>query len=236
MSSESNLPKLERRLREKNEGGSRGRGRWWALGSLLAYWLWRRWQPGGGEKRPSPGVDEESLEKGHEPDIQSARGIVYAGLGLAVSIGMILLVLWGFFALLRDEPGITPSPFASYEHIPPRPRLQEDPALDLQAMHQQENERLYSYGWVDRQQELVHIPIERAMQLVVERGLPVRDTMAFVARRDSMMIPTESGFRLVRRGPPPFQAPPYLGSSPEPFTTQPGFHRFLDPEQTLREE
>lgn len=235
MSSESNLPELERRLKERKRGGSRGR-KWWALGSLLAYWLWRRWQPKEKERESPSRVDKGSLKKGHEPDIRNARGIVYAGLGLAVSIGVILLLLWGFFAMLRDEPGVIPSPFASYEHIPPRPRLQEDPSVDLQALHQQENERLYSYGWVNRQEEIVHIPIERAMQLVVERGLPVRDTAVFVGWRDTMMVPTESGFTLFRRGPPSFEAPPYLGSSPEPFTTQPGFKRFLDPEQELREE
>jgi len=33
---------------------------------------------------------------------------------------------------------------------------------------------LYSYGWVDEKAGTVHIPIERAMDLIVQRGLPVR--------------------------------------------------------------
>ncbi len=33
---------------------------------------------------------------------------------------------------------------------------------------------LYSYGWVDEKAGTVRIPIERAMDLIVQRGLPVR--------------------------------------------------------------
>lgn len=34
----------------------------------------------------------------------------------------------------------------------------------------QKRERLESYGWVDSEKTQVHIPIERAMKLAVERG------------------------------------------------------------------
>ena len=37
-----------------------------------------------------------------------------------------------------------------------------------------EDNELYSYGWVDEKAGTVHIPIDRAMELLVERGLPVR--------------------------------------------------------------
>ncbi|MGA8066058.1 MAG: hypothetical protein WCA47_01905, partial [Terriglobales bacterium] len=36
----------------------------------------------------------------------------------------------------------------------------------------QENQ-LHSYGWVDEKAGVAHIPIERAMELTVQRGLPV---------------------------------------------------------------
>jgi hypothetical protein len=54
----------------------------------------------------------------------------------------------------------------------PSPRLQVDPRQDLAAWRRAENERLSSYGWVDRDQKVVHIPIDRAIAVIAERGLP----------------------------------------------------------------
>jgi hypothetical protein len=55
--------------------------------------------------------------------------------------------------------------------IPP-PRLQIDPAQDLARLQHNEREHLSSYGWVDRSASTVRLPVERAMSLTVERGLP----------------------------------------------------------------
>jgi hypothetical protein len=54
----------------------------------------------------------------------------------------------------------------------PTPRLQVDPARDLAALRETEQRRLSSYGWVDHRRTTIHIPIERAMSLIGERGLP----------------------------------------------------------------
>ena len=50
----------------------------------------------------------------------------------------------------------------------PEPRLQLDEPADLRALREREAQHLNSYGWVDRASGTVHIPIERAMQLVLE--------------------------------------------------------------------
>jgi hypothetical protein len=36
-----------------------------------------------------------------------------------------------------------------------------------------QEDQLNSYGWVDEKADVAHIPIERAMELTVQRGLPV---------------------------------------------------------------
>ena len=54
----------------------------------------------------------------------------------------------------------------------PSPRLQVDPADDLAALRRAEDERLSSYGWIDRDRTTLHIPIDRAMALTAQRGLP----------------------------------------------------------------
>ena len=53
--------------------------------------------------------------------------------------------------------------------VPPEPRLQIDPAMDFQEYLRQQHEILNSYAWTARAEGKVRIPIERAMELVVER-------------------------------------------------------------------
>ncbi len=55
--------------------------------------------------------------------------------------------------------------------LPPMPRLQADPTVDISVFRRQEERLLHSYGWQDREAGTVRIPIEEAMRLSVERGL-----------------------------------------------------------------
>ena len=54
----------------------------------------------------------------------------------------------------------------------PQPRLQVNPEADLRKSRAFAAARLNSYGWIDRNEGVAHIPIERAMQWTIERGLP----------------------------------------------------------------
>jgi hypothetical protein len=54
----------------------------------------------------------------------------------------------------------------------PAPVLQISPTQDLASFRREEEARLSSYGWIDRDHKSVRIPIERAKQLILERGLP----------------------------------------------------------------
>jgi len=53
----------------------------------------------------------------------------------------------------------------------PQPRLQIDAQSELVQMQARDRERLNSYAWIDRETGTVRIPIERAMDLVAERGV-----------------------------------------------------------------
>jgi hypothetical protein len=56
----------------------------------------------------------------------------------------------------------------------PTPRLQNDDGnQDVADLHAREDLLLEHYSWVDRSQGKVRIPIERAMELIAQRGLPV---------------------------------------------------------------
>jgi hypothetical protein len=56
----------------------------------------------------------------------------------------------------------------------PEPRLEDKEFAKLREFREGEEEKLYTYGWVDQSAGTVHIPIERAMQLIVERGFPTQ--------------------------------------------------------------
>jgi hypothetical protein len=55
----------------------------------------------------------------------------------------------------------------------PDPRLEEDEVGQLNSIRLAEEKTLNSYGWVDEKAGMARIPITRAMELVVQRGLPV---------------------------------------------------------------
>ena len=56
----------------------------------------------------------------------------------------------------------------------PTPRLQTDDGnQDVADMHERESLLLEHYSWVDQSKGVVRIPIDRAMELIAQRGLPV---------------------------------------------------------------
>ena len=73
----------------------------------------------------------------------------------------------------------------------PEPQLEKTPIPDLKAIREAEDQVLNTYGWVDRQKGIVRIPIAKAMDMVVAKGLPVRS--AAPPDPDTVSVPTESG-------------------------------------------
>jgi len=56
----------------------------------------------------------------------------------------------------------------------PAPQLEIDERSQLDKIRIDEEETLSSYDWVDQKAGTVRIPIDRAMDLLAQRGLPVR--------------------------------------------------------------
>jgi hypothetical protein len=74
--------------------------------------------------------------------------------------------------LAASETNRTPaSPFANVREIPPGPVLQVTPREDLQQTLTRQRLKLETYGWENRQAGTVRIPIERAMELLLQNGM-----------------------------------------------------------------
>lgn len=126
----------------------------------------------------TPPVNERGRQR-HEGRDVTIKPIVTLGVGLIViTLGVLLLMdrMFDAFAVRRARQDTPPSPLAKTLRRFPEPHLQIKPAQELQQLRTEEDDVLSSYAWVDRANGIVRIPIERAMDLLVERGLPARDT------------------------------------------------------------
>ncbi len=103
------------------------------------------------------------------------RSLVLFGVGLFVVLFATLVSMAKLFNYFTTSQPLGPpaSPFANARALPPQPRLQVEPHEDLQRYRESEVELLHSYGWIDQKAGVVRIPIERAMDLIAQRGLPV---------------------------------------------------------------
>ena len=56
----------------------------------------------------------------------------------------------------------------------PAPQLEINERTELNNERLREENTLSTYGWIDQKAGTVRIPIDRAMELVAQRGMPVR--------------------------------------------------------------
>jgi hypothetical protein len=132
-----------------------------------------------------PAAAEHEVE--HERGDINVRGVLGFGAGLAICTALVCLVLYGAFKVLVNT--FTSKPVTQTSMVGtrepqdasaalarstfPEPRLQTDYFGDLGKVREQWDQRLHRYG-VDEKTGKVYIPIERAMQLTLQRGLPAR--------------------------------------------------------------
>jgi hypothetical protein len=114
---------------------------------------------------------------GRETSDVSIRGIVRFGIGLGVATVLIVVGMWVLFRILqrreaRVDAPVPPMVAASLRRTPPEPRLEPNPLEPRRRMQAREDAVLSTYGWVDRDTGVARIPIGRAMELLVEKGLP----------------------------------------------------------------
>jgi hypothetical protein len=127
----------------------------------------------------------------HEESDVSIRPIAWFMAWLVIATAVVMLLMIGLYRYLDNRANKQDererSPLASERNpIPPQPVLQlgpESPGLtrfdpaktnptsEVDSMHEQENLKLDHYAWVDQSKGIVCLPIERAKELALERGV-----------------------------------------------------------------
>jgi hypothetical protein len=115
---------------------------------------------------------------GYEPRDANIKGLLEFAFWLAVLLAVTLVGMrWTFHYLSKVAPlGQTASPLVEpgQQQLPPNPRLQVHPHQELVEYCEYQQKMTSSYGWVNRETGVVRVPIDRAMDLILQKGLPAR--------------------------------------------------------------
>lgn len=118
--------------------------------------------------------EQNEASPGYETRDANTFGVLGFLVVLATVIVAVLLLTWGLFWQFgaSERNRATASPFSNVRELPTGPLLQVTPREDLQQTLARQQSKLDTYGWENRQAGTVRIPIERAMELLLQRGLP----------------------------------------------------------------
>ena len=119
---------------------------------------------------------QDGQREGYERSDADVRSLLKFGISLfLILVAVLISMKWMFFYFAKSQQlGPPASPFENARVLPPAPRLQVQPRVDLQAYCKDQLDELNTYGWVDPHNEVVRIPVDRAMDLTAQRGLPAR--------------------------------------------------------------
>lgn len=123
-----------------------------------------------------PLVNPEVHHEHSDVNIRAILGFGAALFVVAAVVHVLIYLLFGYFDSRENAKVPAEYPLAATQghREPPEPRLQTDPRQDLADLRAKEDEVLGSYGWVDKNAGVVRIPIDAAVKLTLERGLPSR--------------------------------------------------------------
>jgi hypothetical protein len=135
-----------------------------AVAGLLLFW-----------RRPAilgqPSCQAESLGT-------NLRQLLVVSAAMMVALGALAAMLWGGllrYPVTQLHGAVPPTPLVETRQFEIMPTIPTHVAGSLEVIYEDQIEALHTYGWIDEQQGVVRLPIERAKDLLLEQGLPVRD-------------------------------------------------------------
>ncbi|HEX4067962.1 MAG TPA: hypothetical protein VHZ09_18220 [Acidobacteriaceae bacterium] len=149
---------------------------------------------------PKSHLHQPSVKEGYEVTDANTGGIMVFLVALAISVVVFFVFCFGMGKVINnalDKADGPPTKWKAADQIAPHKEILSNPALeqeqlakltqefpsprlqidngdqDLANLHEREDLLLDHYSWIDRSKGTVRIPIERAMELMAQRGLPV---------------------------------------------------------------
>ena len=107
-----------------------------------------------------------------EPKDINATAVFLTGIGVLIVMWVAVVLIMPLFSYFKAERGIGPVVKELPARVPPEPRVQPNPRADLHEFRAREVSALHTYGWVDKKSNVISIPIDRAIQLLAQRGVP----------------------------------------------------------------
>jgi hypothetical protein len=126
--------------------------------------------------QPKHTQQDDQRGPGYEVRDANIKALLQFAFWLAVLLAVTLVAMrFTFHVLNRVTPlGPTASPFASTREIPTGPLLQANPHEDLVTFCAEQRQQVNTYAWINKAGGIVQIPIDQAMNIVLQKGLPSR--------------------------------------------------------------
>ena len=145
--------------------------------------------------RPSAKPQATSWGTGYEPRDISVGGLAAVLAFMAVAAFTIHFVLVGLVNTLNTKSGPhdqwSGSKPSREALVAPGPRLQVSPTTEMRDFRERETLEMTSYGWIDKSAGTVRLPIDRAIDVALAKGFPVREGTSNASGPGSLQLQQE---------------------------------------------
>jgi hypothetical protein len=119
----------------------------------------------------------DAQEKGYETYALKIGPVIIATTAILAVAALSFILMWVMLhgmekasIYLADDPAPMLVQQKPYDGL----MIQVDPPAELDRVRSETQATLSAYGWVDKDAQVVHIPIDAAKTLALKRGFPVR--------------------------------------------------------------
>lgn len=144
---------------------------------------------------PDTGRRPEPSDIHPRPVVIWAAGLVIASGLLFAAVTVMLIAFMGHVPRVGIPPVGVGISRETPTTLPPEPRLESAPGVTAEFVRAREDPILNSYGWVDQKKGIARIPIQQAITVLAQKGLPARPANAAPTSNEGRTIPsyTSSG-------------------------------------------